>query len=115
MPGAYTAVDETPRVYYKIHMIEVRQTELFAKWLRGLKDHKAKVAVAARLRRFEGGLFGDAKSVGKGVLEARIHISAGYRIYFVQQGETVVILLCGGDKSTQAADIRKAKEIASGL
>ena len=94
-------------------MIEVRQTELFAKWHKGLKDHKASIAIEKRILRFGVGLFGDAKSVGEGVMEARIHISAGYRIYFVERDQTVVILLCGGNKATQAADIRKAKEIAS--
>lgn len=93
-------------------MIEVRQTELFAEWLDGLKDHKAALAVVKRIRRLEAGLLGDVKSVGDGVSEARIHLNAGYRLYFVQRGKTLVILLCGGDKSTQSADIRKAKEIA---
>ena len=93
-------------------MVEVRQTKLFAKWLAGLKDHQAQTAVAKRIRRIEGGLLGDVKPVGEGVSEARIHINAGYRLYFVQRGKTVVILLCGGDKSTQAADIQKAREMA---
>ena len=93
-------------------MVEVRQTKLFAKWLAGLKDRRAQTAIAKRIRRIEGGLPGDVKPVGEGVSEARIHINAGYRLYFVQRGKTVVILLCGGDKSTQAADIAKAKEMA---
>jgi putative addiction module killer protein len=94
-------------------MIEVRQTELFAKWHKGLTDHKAQKAIAKRIRRLEGGLLGDVEPVGEGVSEARIHINAGYRLYFVRRGKTVLILLCGGDKSTQTADIKKAKEMAS--
>ncbi|KAF0097831.1 MAG: addiction module toxin [Rhodospirillaceae bacterium] len=93
-------------------MLEVRQTDLFKKWYQNLRDKKAAAAVTARINRLGFGLFGDVKPVGEGVSELRIKVGPGYRVYFVQRGKTVVILLCGGDKSTQSADIKKAKEIA---
>lgn len=93
-------------------MIEVRQTELFVKWHKSLKDRKAAVSIAKRILRIQGGLLGDVKSVGGGVSELRIHLAAGYRLYFVRRGSVLVVLLCGGDKDSQDADIRKAKELA---
>ena len=96
----------------KIHMLEVRQTETFSNWLRALKDANAVARIAARIRRLELGNLGDVKPVGEGVSELRIDYGPGYRIYFVQQGNTVVILLCGGDKRTQNKDIRTAKQMA---
>ncbi|MBN9086748.1 MAG: type II toxin-antitoxin system RelE/ParE family toxin [Reyranella sp.] len=96
-------------------MIEVRQTEAFAGWLKSLRDAKAAAKVAQRMVRVQSGLLGDVKPVGEGVSELRINFGPGYRLYFVQRGKALVILLCGGDKSTQAADIRRAKELAAGL
>jgi putative addiction module killer protein len=93
-------------------MLEVRQTETFSNWLRALKDANAVARIAARIRRLELGNLGDVKPVGEGVSELRIDYGPGYRIYFVQQGNTVVILLCGGDKRTQNKDIRTAKQMA---
>lgn len=93
-------------------MLEVRQTETFANWLRALKDVNAVARIAARIRRLEFGNFGDVKPVGEGVSELRIGYGPGYRVYFVQQGNTLVILLCGGDKRTQNKDIRVAKQMA---
>jgi putative addiction module killer protein len=93
-------------------MLEVRQTDTFVNWLRALKDAKAVARIAARVRRLELGNLGDVKAVGEGVSELRIDYGPGYRIYFVQQGNTVVILLCGGDKRTQNKDIRTAKQMA---
>lgn len=78
----------------------------------GLRDNNARIRIAARIRRAEMGNFGDAEPVGEGVSEMRIHYGPGYRVYFVRQGTDVVILLCGGDKSTQARDIAAAKEMA---
>lgn len=93
-------------------MIEVRTTALFIKWFESLKDQKAKARIQARIDRIEMGHFGDVVPVGEGVSELRIFYGPGYRVYFVQSGDIVVILLSGGDKSTQHADITRAKEIA---
>lgn len=96
-------------------MIEVRQTDIFAKWFNNLRDRKAKARVQARIDRIEIGNFGDVAPVGEGVSELRIHYGPGYRVYFVQRDSVVVILLSGGDKSSQNADIKRAKEIAKQL
>jgi putative addiction module killer protein len=93
-------------------MIEVRQTEAFSGWLRRLRDGRAKARIAARIERMALGNRGDAKSVGKGVMEMRIAYGPGYRIYYVQRGAAIVILLCGGDKRTQRQDIKRAQELA---
>ena len=93
-------------------MIEVRTTAIYMKWFESLKDRKAKARIQARIDRIEMGHFGDAAPVGEGVSELRIFHGPGYRVYFVQAGDVVVILLSGGDKSTQHADITRAKEIA---
>jgi putative addiction module killer protein len=93
-------------------MIEVRTTAIFMKWFESLKDRKAKARIQARIDRIELGHFGDVAPVGEGVSELRIFYGPGYRVYFVQPGDVVVILLSGGDKSTQHADIARAKEIA---
>ena len=96
-------------------MIEVRQTEIFANWFVKLRDKKAKARIQARIDRMEMGNFGDVAPVGQGVSEMRIFYGAGYRVYFVQRGSILVILLCGGDKNTQASDINKAKELVKQL
>ena len=96
-------------------MIEIRKTEIFADWLNGLRDRRAKARIQARIDRLERGHFGDVTSVGEGVSELRIFYGSGYRVYFVQRGPVVVILLSGGDKSTQDSDIVKAKELAKKL
>lgn len=96
-------------------MIEVRQTEEFREWLEKLRDRKAAAKIAARLARLELGNFGDAEPVGEGVSELRIHYGPGYRAYLVQRGEVLVIVLCGGDKSSQDRDIKRAKEMAREL
>jgi putative addiction module killer protein len=93
-------------------MIEVRQTEEFSRWLRQLKDADAAARIVGRIRRIEQGNPGDAKSVGKGVMEMRIAYGPGYRVYYVRRGALVVILLCGGDKRTQRQDIKRAQEMA---
>jgi putative addiction module killer protein len=93
-------------------MIEVRQTAFFTAWLNGLRDRKAHARILARIRRLSVGNPGDVKPVGSGVSELRIDYGPGYRLYFVARGETVVILLCGGDKRTQARDIAQAIEMA---
>ena len=93
-------------------MTEVRQTAEFADWLRRLKDPNAVARIVARIRRMEMENPGDAKSVGRGVMEMRIDYGPGYRIYYVQRGPTIVILLCAGDKRTQSRDIKRARELA---
>jgi putative addiction module killer protein len=93
-------------------MIEVHQSDVFETWLRRLKDDNAVARIVARIRRMEQGNLGDAKSVGAGVMELRIDYGPGYRIYYVQRGAEVVILLCGGDKRTQQRDIKRAHAMA---
>lgn len=93
-------------------MIEVRQTDLFATWLRKLRDRNARQRIQVRLRRVTLGNFGDVKPVGEGVSELRIDYGPGYRVYFTRRGDVVVILLVGGTKETQQSDIAKAKQIA---
>ncbi|MBI2877392.1 MAG: type II toxin-antitoxin system RelE/ParE family toxin [Candidatus Tectomicrobia bacterium] len=82
----------------------------FSDWLESLKDDQARGNIRARINRVRLGNFGDCKSVGEGVSELRIDFGPGYRVYFGQEGTKIVILLCGGDKSSQAGDIRKAQE-----
>ena len=93
-------------------MFEVRQTERFAHWLEDLRDLRARARVQARIERLIGGNPGDAKPVGSGVSELRINNGPGYRVYFQQRGSTLIILLAGGDKSTQARDIEEALLLA---
>jgi len=93
-------------------MFEVRQTERFAAWLDGLRDRRARLRIAARLIRLEAGLFGDVKPVGEGVSELRIDYGPGYRVYFMQRGQTLLVILCGGDKGSQDRDIAAAKVLA---
>lgn len=96
-------------------MIEVRQTATFASWLNALRDDQARFRIVVRIRRMELGNPGDVKPVGEGVSEMRISYGPGYRIYFVQQGKAIVVLLCGGDKASQRLDIGLAKQMAKEL
>ena len=96
-------------------MIEVRQTEVFSKWLVELRDLRARARIQARIDRLESGNAGDAKPIGKGVSEMRIDYGPGYRIYFVQRGAELIILLAGGDKSSQSKDIRKALNLGGNI
>jgi len=96
-------------------MIEVRETTRFAAWFRELRDLRAKSRINARIRRMSLGNFGDVEAVGDGVSELRIHHGPGYRIYFARRGAALVILLCGGDKSSQQRDIRAARNQAREL
>ena len=89
-------------------MIEIRQTEEYSSWFEHLRDRMAKTRILIRIRRVSLGNIGDAKPVGEGVSELRIDYGAGYRVYFVQQGKSLVVLLAGGDKRTQSRDIQKA-------
>jgi putative addiction module killer protein len=92
-------------------MFEVRQTAVFQQWLDGLKDGRAVRKIAQRIVRVSAGLFGDVRFFD-GIGELRIDHGPGYRVYFVRRGETLIILLCGGDKSTQPGDIRRAIALA---
>jgi putative addiction module killer protein len=96
-------------------MVEVRQTVEFSSWLRRLKDADAVARIVARIRRMELGNPGDARSVGKSVMEMRIDYGPGYRVYYVHRGAEIVILLCAGDKRTQSQNIRRAQELAEKL
>lgn len=96
-------------------MVEIKQTDTFRRWEHKLKDRTAKAAIAARLFRLANGLSGDITPVGQGVSECRIHHGPGYRLYFKQNGHELIILLCGGDKSTQSRDIELAKALAKEL
>ncbi len=93
-------------------MIEVRQTEIFARWLANLRDDRARARINARIRRLSIGNPGDARPVGGGVSEMRIDYGPGYRVYFVRRGEALVILISGGDKRTQDHDIAMAIKLA---
>ena len=94
-------------------MFVVRQTETFLAWLDGLKDVRARVRIAARLRQVEAGNLGDWKPVKGEVCEMRVDYGPGYRLYFVRRGRILVLLLNGGDKSTQERDIRRARALAA--
>jgi len=92
--------------------VEIRQTELFARWFAGLRDSQARRRIQARIDRLQIGNAGDAKPIGGGVSEMRIDYGPGYRVYFVQRGRTLIILLAGGDKRTQRQDIATARALA---
>lgn len=96
-------------------LIEVRQTGTFSEWFDSLRDRRARARINVRIRRLSLGNPGDVRPVGQGVSELRIDYGPGYRVYFVQHGRALVILLAGGDKSTQAADIRSAHKLAREL
>jgi len=92
-------------------MFLLEKTSEFDKWLKKLNDRKAKAKILLRLQRVETGNLGDVSSVGEGIEEFRIHYGPGYRIYFRRQGEKIILLLVGGDKSSQESDIKRAKAL----
>ena len=96
-------------------MLEIRQTILYARWFDGLRDRAVRARIDARIRRVALGNPGDVRPVGKGVSELRIDYGPGYRVYYVQRGKALIILLAGGDKRTQDRDIKVAQELASNL
>lgn len=93
-------------------MIEIKQTTVFAKWEARLRDKRARTIIASRLMRLAEGLPGDVEPIGEGISELRIHHGPGYRIYFQQRGHFLIVLLCGGDKGSQARDIAAARKLA---
>jgi len=95
--------------------VEVRKTEVYAKWLDGLRDVRARARILARVERLAAGHAGDAQPVGDGVSELRIHYGPGYRVYFKQKGQELILLLAGGDKRSQAKDIKTALRLARNL
>ena len=96
-------------------MFEVRQTESYERWFSSLRDRATKVRVDVRIRRLSLGIPGDVRPVGEGVSELRVNFGPGYRIYFIQKDRNVIVLLAGGDKSSQGRDIVEAKTLARSL
>ena len=96
-------------------MVEVRQTEVFRDWLTKLRDKTTAAIIMRRIDRVRAGLFGDVKPVGEGVSELRVDHGHGYRVYFVKRGNALIVLLCGGNKTTQSRDIKAAKKLAANL
>jgi putative addiction module killer protein len=96
-------------------MFDVQTTELFDQWLSDLTDRTARTRITARIDRLSWGNAGDVKAVGEGIREMRIDTGPGYRVYYKQVGNRIIVILCGGDKSSQVKDIQKAKRIAAGL
>lgn len=96
-------------------MVEIRKTELFAKWIDNLRDVQAKARVLVRIERLASGNAGDVKPVGEGISEMRIDYGSGYRVYFTKRGNELIILLAGGDKSSQTSDIKVALRLAQNL
>jgi putative addiction module killer protein len=94
-------------------MVQVRRTKEFAEWLIGLRDNRGRAKILARIDRLEDGNPGKTKSVGASVVEMKIDFGPGYTVYYVEHGELLFLLLCGGDKSTQAHDIKRAKILAA--
>ena len=94
-------------------IVNLIESDEFQHWIRGLRDESARNRIGARLARLRRGHMGDVRPVGDGVSEMRINYGPGYRIYFVREGMTIVVLLCGGDKDSQTRDIRRAKRLAA--
>lgn len=94
-------------------MIEIQTSATFDKWLSGLRDRDARNRIIIRIKRLADGNFGDCKSIGGGLFELRLSFGPGYRVYFIRHGETIVVLLNGGDKDSQQRDIERAKSIAA--
>jgi len=96
-------------------MIQIRETDEYRQWFDALRDRGAKSRIDVRIRRLSLGNFGDVKSVGDGVMELRIHVGPGYRVYLTRRGDSLVILLAGGDKSSQVRDVERAKDLSRRL
>ena len=100
---------------YNLCVIEIRQTGVYTRWFHRLRDKQAEALIERRILRLARGYFGDVRSVGRGVSELRIHYGPGYRVYFARQGESIVVLLAGGDKDSQRRDIRTAQDLTREL
>ena len=100
---------------YNTVVVEIRQTEVYARWFGRLRDRQARVRIDSRIRRMSLGNFGDVRPVGEGVSEIRIDYGPGYRVYYAQRGQALVVLLAGGDKDSQERDIQRALDLARGL
>lgn len=100
---------------YILAVPDVQQTNVFAAWIDGLRDERAKARILERTRRLALGLLGDIKALGDGVSELRIDYGPGYRVYFIRRDAVIYLLLCGGNKGTQAKDIKRARERAAAL
>ena len=96
-------------------MLQIRKTDVYANWIDNLRDQQARARILVRVERLAAGNPGDIKPVGSGVSELRIHFGPGYRVYFTQRGQDIVILLAGGDKSSQSNDIQTALHLATNL
>ena len=96
-------------------MIEIRETEIYSRWFKSLRDREARARIDIRIRRLSMGNAGDVKPIGQGVSELRIDYGAGYRVYFIQRGDTFIVLLAGGDKRTQDRDIKTAIDLSQNL
>jgi putative addiction module killer protein len=96
-------------------MVEIRETKIYARWFSKLRDRQAKARIDTLIRRLSLGNSGDVKAVGEGISELRIDYGPGYRVYFIQRGSAVIVLLAGGDKRTQQQDIKQALELARNL
>ncbi len=100
-------------VSYSRHMLDVVRTDEFDSWLQRLKDQRGKSRILRRLDRLAQGNPGDVRPIGKGLSELRLNVGPGHRVYYLQDGEVLILLLCGGDKSTQQKDIKKAHQLAA--
>jgi len=98
-----------------LFLIEIRKTESFAKWIDNLADIRAKARILVRIERLASGNPGDVRATGEGISELRINYGPGYRVYYKTVGQTLIILLAGGDKRTQNKDINTAKQLAKNL
>jgi putative addiction module killer protein len=96
-------------------VLQIRKTDVYAEWIDNLRDQQARARILVRVERLAAGNPGDVKPVGSGVSELRIHFGPGYRVYFTQRGQDIVILLAGGDKSSQSNDIQTALHLATNL
>ena len=114
MSGPTNSFDSLPSVLYKGQRFEVRVTERFESWLDGLRDLTGRARISNQLRKLGDGNLGNAKPVGEGVHELRMNFGPGYRAYFISRDDRLILLLCGGDKSSQKRDIALAREMAKG-
>ena len=108
-------IDATLDVHYRRLVFEIRQTITFRAWFGGLRDMRAQAQIVRRIERVQTGNLGDVAVVGEGVREMRIHHGPGYRLYFIQRGREIIFLLSGGDKSSQARDIKAAIQMSKEL